>query len=339
VLLGAGLTIAVFTRALGGRAGRTEGPPRPPAKESPAQGSPAAGRTSPAVQGSGAAGPAAGGAAAQAPRVLSPEEIRNLARVEWEKTSARAGELEGSCQLVRAMEVLANFPFEYRHTEYHGLAAKERERLSAECESRFEPLAKRMNALLDRPEAEADAAMLLDAGKALGRAQEEINAPQVEQRMEELRRRLSARLCRRLAPAFEQRALRAIPLTPLIWRPGGGASVRWAGESAEVTFSAAARGRELRAELPKEDAWNLSGYGTLSFTMPGCPERATFTVEIVSGGVRSAAVAAREGAVFAVQLDSLAIDLGKVERITLTLAEPAREEVRCTLSAVKLTPK
>jgi hypothetical protein len=239
---------------------------------------------------------------------------------------------------VDAVSALNEFPFRFRHTEYNELAREERGRLSARCEELFAELKLRVEGDL-RSGGRQDVAGLglLSAGRSLDRATGEIGTPVVVVSIGEMRRELSRRLAAQIAHLAGNTESLGIPVTSLLWRPGPACEVRWGDGTAGLTFGEGAQGREIAARLPDGVTWNLSGYSTIDFVVPDAPADASFLVKIeTSGGEASSICRVEEAGVQTVGLKALGLDLARVRRISLILAEPAGKSVSCTLKLVVL---
>jgi len=325
ILVGAGIPTALYILLSSSRE-----VPVPPAASAPTE--------QPVTPGPGAPGPppretpAVGQPEAppETPRILTPAEVRALARAEFEKLKARSAEIEKAGRLVEAMDVYIEFPFKYRHTEYHSKAQAERRRLEVECEAQIKELDEKLRETRDP----------FAASEMISGAWSRIDATAVRPRLRELRQEFGGRLAATIGRKLQAGEAAGLPVSVLIWQTGKSAAARWSGKSAAITFADAEEGRGISTRLPRRVTWDLSRYEAISFSMPRCPERATFVLEIETGaGMKSSAPCNREAGRFTADLGSLVIDLAAVRRISLTLAEPVGQEVAVEISGVSLTKK
>jgi len=274
------------------------------------------------------------------PRILTPAQVRALAKTELDKLKARSAEFEKDGLLLEAMEVYTEFPFKYRHTEFHTQAQDERRRLEDECEKLFAGTPERLAEMRARLRSAGDNSDLTEPGRDLATLMKKTGTPSVVTKIEELRKPLGAELARRLAPAMAGEGSGEIPWSFLFWRPGPGASAEWKSQTVIVTFADAENGRDLTLRLPPRAAWDLSGRTSLGFSTFRGPDQMTFVVEIATAdGAKSSATCNVEGLTHTLDLGSLLLDLRRVTRITIALAEPAGREVTVGISSVGVKKK
>ena len=335
ILVGAGIPTALYillSRSNGG-------PPAPPAAPAPAEHPATPGPGTPETPPRETPGPERPEAPPEATRILTPGEVRALARAEFENLRARSGELEKAGRLVEAMDVYIAFPFKYRHTEYHSKAQAERRRLEGECEKVFEGTPERITEMRARLKSADGNGDLLAIGAELGTLMQKIGTPTVATKIEELRKPLGAELARRLAPAMGGDGPGEIPTSFLLWRPGPGASVEWKNKTFIVTFAAAEKGRDITLRLPPRSAWDLSGRTSLVISTYVAAQ-VTFVVEIATAdGGKSSAACKAEGGKNVLDLSSLLLDLRRVTRITIALAEPSGRDIRIDIGGIGVTKR
>ena len=277
ILVGVGLTTALFVWLSRSR-GRAAQPAVPagtdqaPAPQAPPAEPPP--ETAPAPAPEPTPPPPPAEPAPPTPKILSPEEIRAKAKAEFDRLQRRAKALEDGGRLVDAMEVYAEFAFEYRHTEYHGMIQKERGRIELECERRFGELQKDVAKRLAEARPSTQDAALRAAGGLIGKAIGAIDSTSVRPKMAALRSELGDRFARHLAQKIRTGGAPELPVTPILWRAGPAVSVVWKSQSAEVTFADAGKGREIALVLPRGVTWDLSAFSAINFVVPGATGRA-----------------------------------------------------------------